>query len=498
MMDHTRATIKARNDHRMKRDAFKKSLVERLGRCPKFECNFWKKYNSNYDGAVSEITVEEGQFWNNEGPIRLYHAAKRFESNMSANYELSDNLPNALYNEDRIEELRGFSDENSEDFPEDFPEDSILGPYDDSEVDRKLNNKVDADSVVPELQRVGDKDSSFSSSSTDISFGANFQPDGFIQRSYQEDQEIEVLYDRLVHTSVLSSSFNTASEDLSHGNKFMDVKTAKSLNLYIDEYPQTSFFSLLDTLQSNNVIERIVIFRNRTSDGEMRTRFPEDIDNLFNVIQHLSETLVELVLWNFHEEDLSSFCKGMIKHRSIRHLQLHMEYGTLDQQTVETIASMPALISLELEVNDSFPVWSLLESDSLVLLGVAASTNYEFEANDILRLAARIRSNTTLRVLDLEPRIPSWCIGTVMASLQFSRTSRLETFRFSCRNSNQFQGDACMEEILNVIEYETPLRVLWNHSHESFFVSDAVRQKTMMAVSRNPSLEQFRLFAEKK
>ena len=173
-----------------------------------------------------------------------------------------------------------------------------------------------------------------------------------------------------------------------------------------------------------------------------------------------------------------------------------MEHGTLDQQTMQAIVSMPSLVSLELEVNESFPVWSLLESDSLVLLGVF-STRFDFTSNDVLRLAGRIRTNSVLKVLDLEPRIPSWCIGAAMASLRFSHTSRLETFRFSCRNdNNESQGDACMSEILKTIEYETPLRVLWNHSRELFSVSEEVRRKTLSAVSLNPSLEQFNLFAE--
>ena len=326
------------------------------------------------------------------------------------------------------------------------------------------------------------------------------------------------LYERIaVNTSNMSSSFNTqntnskisrvfsnddvavpissrASRNQSYSNKFADVKTAKSLNLFIDEYPQSSFFSLLDSLQFNNDIERIDVFRKRTTNEEIRTRTSDDMDTLFHVIRNLSN-LVELVLWNFHPEDLSSFCLGIADHLSIGNLQLHMECGTLDNQSAEAIASMPSLVSLELEVNESFPVWSLLESKSMVLLGVV-SNSFDFEANDVLRLAGRIRTNSVLRVLDLEPRIPSWCIGAVMASLRFSHTSRLETFRFSCQNDSEDQGDACMAEILKTIEYETPLRVLWNHSRESFSVSEGIRRKTMLAARRNPSLEQFHLFVE--
>jgi hypothetical protein len=385
---------------------------------------------------------------------------------------------------------------------------SLYIPCEDFDVDRNPENENQMDGGIPKLEPICDKENSFSSSSTNNSNVILRQNDGVESASFCDH-----LYKRIVDTSGLSSSFNAqnenensinsrgglrtrTSQNQDHSNEFSDVKTAKSLNLFVDEYPKTSFFSLLDSLQSNSAIERIVIFRKGTTNKEIRTRTLDDMDDLFHVIRNLSTSLVELVLCNFHPKDLSSFCIGIGGHPSIGYLQLHMEHGTLDQQSMQIIASMPSLVSLELEVNESFPVWSLLESDSLVLLGVL-STRFDFTPNDVICLAGRIRTNSVLKVLDLEPRIPSWCIGAVMASLRFSHTSRLEIFRFSCRNDNsEEQGDACMAEILKTIEYETPLRVLWNHSRECFSVSAETRRKTLSALSRSPSLEQFCLFAE--
>mmetsp|Transcript_1898 Transcript_1898/g.4543 ORF Transcript_1898/g.4543 Transcript_1898/m.4543 type:complete len:182 (+) Transcript_1898:2-547(+) len=178
-------------------------------------------------------------------------------------------------------------------------------------------------------------------------------------------------------------------------------------------------------------------------------------------------------------------------------MELHMEFGTLDQQLLETIVSMPSLVSLELNVNEGFPVWSLMESDSLVALGVVG-TRFHFEPRDIVHLAGRIRTNRVLRILDLEPRMPSWCMGAVVASLRFSHSIRLETFRFSCPSDNEEEGDVCMTEILKTIETttETPLRVLWNHCSESFFVSEEVRWKTLLALRKNPTFERFRVFRD--
>jgi len=219
------------------------------------------------------------------------------------------------------------------------------------------------------------------------------------------------------------------------------------------------------------------------------------MENLFHIIHNLSQSLLELVLWNFHSKDLSSLRLGLGNQSSIGHLQLHMEFGTLNQKVVESIASMPSLVSLELEVNESFPVWALLRSETLAMLGVI-SPSFDFESNDVVRLASSLRTNSALKVLQLEPYIPGWCVGSVMASLRFSHCTKLHTFQFSCRNDDEEQGDACMAEILKTIESETCLRVLWNHYFESFSVSDDVRSKTMTILSHNLSMQQFRVFVE--
>lgn len=491
----------------MNNDPANKSLVERLRTCSKFDCRFWSR--RNYDGDVSDLTFEEDFFFKNRESNPLHLAAKRFESSAAFSVDLSTGLNNDCTVEKPVP---CSDDEIGHNSDSQMPHTStILTPNGDFGADKKTDNK-------PELEVIHDEENSFSSSSTNT-----FSCDEFRERDVAENQPfyrtkgMNQHYERMINTSESSSSYNTpnhgnvtgslvlphetsssrrrASRDQDHSMIFSDVKTAKSLNLFIDEYPETSFFSLLESLQSNRGIERIVVFRNRAAHGELRARTLEDVDNLFHVIHGLAKSLIELVLWNFLPNDLPSVCLGIAKHPSIGNLQLHMENGTLDEQSLETIVCMPSLVSFELDVNESFPIWSLLESKSLVLLGVV-STRFDFEPNDVLRLAGRIRTNSVLRFLDLEPRIPSWCIGAVMASLRFSHTSKLEAFRFSCENDNEDQGDACMAEILKTIEYETPLRVLWNHSRESFSVGKEIRRKTISAVSRNPSLEQFHLFAD--
>ena len=83
----------------MKKDDVNKLLVERLRKCPKLQCNFWSRGNHNYDGDVSDITFEGGDFWRRGGPSLLYLAEKRFD-----NYDKlsSDVLPTKIYDENEL------------------------------------------------------------------------------------------------------------------------------------------------------------------------------------------------------------------------------------------------------------------------------------------------------------------------------------------------------------------------------------------------------------
>mmetsp|Transcript_11142 Transcript_11142/g.26773 ORF Transcript_11142/g.26773 Transcript_11142/m.26773 type:complete len:521 (+) Transcript_11142:148-1710(+) len=517
----------------MKKDDPNHSIVERLRRCPKLECNFWSrgKFNSHSDGDLSEVTFEEEDFWSTKGSHLVYHAAKKFENNLSDNRNFSGVLSKGSHLRDKAIESHQCCDQSNHVFPDrGIPQIYTKGnadklsflssssvPGKDINEDRKPGIETQRNGDIPKSEQMCDNKSSFSKLRTDITSVSKLGHNSDDNTLFYEAHGIDELYERMVNTSGLTSSFNTpnnfnvvdsrefplnrslafrrTSRESCQRDTDVDVKNAKSLTLSVDEYPETGFLSLLESLQSNNVIERIVVFRTHSITAESRTRSLEGMYNLFQVIKNLSKSLVELVLWNLHPEDLLNFCLGIYNHQSIGNLHLHMERGTLDQQTLETITTMPSLISLELEVNESFPVWSLLESDSLVLLSVV-STRYEFATDDVLRVAGRIRTNSVLRILDLEPRIPSWCIGAVMASLRFSHTSQLETFRFSCQNNNEDQGDACMAEILKTIDYETSLRVLWNHSREKFAVSKETQREAMLAVKRNPSLKQFHLFKE--
>jgi hypothetical protein len=276
-----------------------------------------------------------------------------------------------------------------------------------------------------------------------------------------------------------------------HNKQFLDVQIAEFLRLFLDDYPKSQYWPLLNCLHSNQVVEKIVVFRKRQTDGE-RIRTPEELDSFFFTLASLHVPLRELHLWNFRSEDLTVLTNGLSNSRRLEYIQLHLESGTIDENLAKALASLHGLISLELEVNESFPVALILESKSLLVLGIICN-NFEFQAEHIVAMAQKLESNNVLTVLDIEPRIPTFCLRVLVHALRSNRT--LETFQFSCEGVNQ-DGDSTLLEILNTLSVNKRLRVLWNHCYESLVISEAIKKKVLQVLLKNQTIEQFHVFCE--
>jgi hypothetical protein len=289
----------------------------------------------------------------------------------------------------------------------------------------------------------------------------------------------------------------TALSSTLEGEVISDAQNADELEIYVDEYPHDKFLSLMDLLRANKVIQNLVIIRNRFDQGE-RTRRTADLDHLFHVLHILANSLVELSLQNIRLQDLTSISLGLYDHNSIEHLRITMETGTLDEETAKAMASLPKLLSLELEVHASFPLWPLLDSKSLTILSVV-SNGFVFRSSDVLTMADKLETNSTLQVLDLEPRIPAWCLVTLITSLRSCSYSSLETLQFSCQTDDEKDGDACMVEMIKLLRrQQSKLRVVWNHCFESFMVSEEAKDRVLSALYVCNTLQQFHVFMESK
>jgi hypothetical protein len=272
---------------------------------------------------------------------------------------------------------------------------------------------------------------------------------------------------------------------------FFKIKGDETLRLFLDDYSEVDYWPFLDALNSDEVVQKIVVFRKRQTD-RVRTRSTQELDCFFHILHNLS-SLRELHLWNFTQDDLQVLSNGIANHPWLEYVQLHFESGTMDYGLSKALASLPSLISLELEVNATFPAAPLLDSQSLNVLSII-SNQFDFELEHITELVNKLERNSVLTVLDLEPRIPTDGLLVLMNALRTNRS--LDTLQFCCHSANEEEADSLLQEVLETFSVNTNLRVIWNHSYESWSVTEGMKTKVLDVLRRNGTLEQFHVFVE--
>ena len=113
-----------------------------------------------------------------------------------------------------------------------------------------------------------------------------------------------------------------------------------------------------------------------------------------------------------------------------------------------------------------------------------------------MHLAHALQYNTALSVLSLEPYICS--SRALPAIFQVLKTSNrcLETFQFSCEISTFEEGDWALQQMLDTLQANSKLRVLWNNCYESWSVTAPMRQRALQVLQNHESIEQFHVFPE--
>lgn len=285
-----------------------------------------------------------------------------------------------------------------------------------------------------------------------------------------------------------------------------DVLEASSLRLFIDDYSEANFWPLLDSLYRNHGnLKKLVLFRRRPCD-KSRIRTAPEMDCLFRVVNRLASSLVELHLWSFHPEDQGILARGLAHNSSLEYIQLHLERGSgttggsLSPLLAKSLTTLPSLLSLEVEVSQSFPLSILLEAPNLGVLSVICPESALFTMADeeMARVAQKLQDGkaTKLHVLSLEPRISSHvALPRILQALVKGSNHNLETLQFSCTVSSTSEGDAALQNILESLN-ATSLRVLWNNSYESWSVSKAMQERSLEVLRSNTTLEHFHIFSE--
>jgi hypothetical protein len=275
-----------------------------------------------------------------------------------------------------------------------------------------------------------------------------------------------------------------------------EIRASSTLRLFIDDFSEANFWPLLDSLYFNWNLQKLIIFRRRQSD-HCRVRTQQEMDCLFRVLNRLASCLSEMHLWSFCPEDQGVLSRGLANFASLEYVQIHLETGSLSTMFAKALTSLPNLVSLEVEVSESFHLSTLLDSPSLGVLSVICSDSerFSFPDEEIVKFAKKLEANTSLHVLSLEPLISSTiALPAIMDALRRNNRT-LQTFQFSSTVSPTENGDYTLQSILDCLN-ETALRVLWNHCNESWSVSSEMKQKVLQVLNSNKTIEQFHVFSE--
>jgi len=274
-----------------------------------------------------------------------------------------------------------------------------------------------------------------------------------------------------------------------------NIRALSTIRLFIDDYSEANFWSLLDSLYFNLNIRKLILFRRRQCDRSL-VRTQQEMDCLFRVVNRLASSLSEIHLWGCNPEDQGVLSRGLANNASLEYVQLHFETGSLSTMFSKALASLPNLVSLEVDVKESFQLSLLLDSPSLGVLSVICpeSARFTFPDEEMVRFCEKLEENKNLQVLSIEPLISvTVALPALMGVLKRKKNRTLQTLQFSSAPPKN-QDDALLP-ILRSLN-KTSLRVLWNHCYESWNVSPSVQQKLLRILNLNRTLEQCQVFAE--
>ena len=274
-----------------------------------------------------------------------------------------------------------------------------------------------------------------------------------------------------------------------------NIRALSTIRLFIDDYSDANFWPLLDSLYFNLNIRKLILFRRRQCDRSL-VRTQQEMDCLFRVVNRLASSLSEIHMWGCNTEDQGVLSRGLANNASLEYVQLHFETGSLSTMFSKALTSLPNLVSLEVEVTESFQLSLLLDSPSLGVLSVIcpASARFTFPDEEMVRFSEKLEENKNLQVLSIEPLISvTVALPAIVAVLKRKKNRTIQTLQFSSAPPKN-QDDALLPilESLN----KTSLRVLWNNCHESWNVSHKVQQRLLQVLNLNTTLEQCQVFAE--
>ena len=268
-----------------------------------------------------------------------------------------------------------------------------------------------------------------------------------------------------------------------------------TFRLYIDDFRKSAFARIVASLAEKKKLRQVVIHRGGCGGSIClgSGRSAEELEELFKALLLLPK-LKTLVLWNFGQRDLKLLAAMLRQHNTLLNFQLHLTSGAADDDLLCALASAPALKQVNLVMNKSFPVGEVLKSKTIQALRVI-SRSYAFNDDHLLSLIEALRYHKTLEILDLEPAISSLSFQTLASALWTNE--KLDTLKLSYA-ADVKAGSASVLALSNLLNVNSKLKEVWNHSFADLKVSRRCQVYTLESLEENCVVKKFHFFEEHK
>jgi hypothetical protein len=277
-------------------------------------------------------------------------------------------------------------------------------------------------------------------------------------------------------------------------NLFMKENESDTLKLYIDDYQESTFDRIVESLYGNRTLKTLVVSRGDSMIGNYKTTL--EMKCFWEAMRCLPH-LETLMLFQLRQDVLMDLSVALQNHPTLTHVQLQLSEGTIHSPLLDALRTVPKLSHIQLEVHDSFDVGSLLTCPNLQDLRIMSSNKVKLESQRIQGLIARMGQHPTLQSLDLEPSMDMSSFVSLAQALHSNRV--LQSLRVSVSGGNDGDGDdsIVVKELGQLVQINTTLTHLWNHAHESVHVSkEAMNNDVLEVLKNNDKIQHFKFFHE--
>jgi hypothetical protein len=245
------------------------------------------------------------------------------------------------------------------------------------------------------------------------------------------------------------------------GHDLSTTDTTDSLTVQLDGYDHHEFIDFLRYLADQKHLTKLEKCCSESPQDAFRTRC--DVALLSSVICDLSN-LEDIALYNFGHEsnDLLTLC---LKDKPyLPSVRLHYLRGTVNQELLHTIADLPSLYDVVLEMQKDFPFYILFSPETLKSLKINGT--FTFDRKTFEYAMQLLCTNATLETLDMEPKVPQQVsVRSISYAIEANTTLEILFFSFQAR-SKATAGEALLE-ITKALSCNSNLRELVNYRSRS-------------------------------